>query len=168
MRLLSRAVSLHHDYFSEIATFCLNVLKRPDLARQLAGDDYGRLTELARALPAAEAEFAQELQMHAENVLSRQVTDGQATARQIATLAEIKKSRNKLDEAIQLYYRALGMDYPQVDWRLNLARTLAASGKLEDAIHEVRICLRLRPRQAEATRLLEELTEQAESSRAKR
>lgn len=167
--LLMRAIKLHPDYFGEVARFCLNELKRPDIARTLAGDDYGRLSELARMLPAEgdDAKYAKEFQAQAEEVLRRRVSANEATASQIAALAAIEQSRNQWEAAIQLYNRALVQDYPQVDWRLNLARALAANGKPEDALHEVRICLRLRPRHPEATKLLEELTDQIEAGRAK-
>ncbi|KKL21893.1 hypothetical protein LCGC14_2440870, partial [marine sediment metagenome] len=43
-------------------------------------------------------------------------------------------------------------------WRIRLARLLAAAGQIEDAIHEARICLRLRPQMAEARKLIEDLS----------
>ena len=88
-------------------------------------------------------------------------------ANELAALALIDLNHGDLPSAIELYGRALAQDYSQVDWRLNLARALAKNGKLDEALHEVRICLRLRPHHAEATRLLEDLSGRAEDARAK-
>ena len=66
--------------------------------------------------------------------------------------------------AIDLYRRALSQNYREVGWRLNLAHALAETGQLQDAIHEVRIVLRLRPQNPGATRLLEELLSRAETA----
>ena len=88
-------------------------------------------------------------------------------ADELASLAQVDLNRGDLASAIELYRRALGQDYPHVDWRLNLARALAKSGKLDEAIHEVRICLRLRPHHSEATQLLQELSAQAEDARSR-
>jgi Flp pilus assembly protein TadD len=88
-------------------------------------------------------------------------------AGELASVAQIDLNRGDLASAIELYRRALGQDYPNIEWRLDLARALAKSGKLDEALHEVRICLRLRPHHPEATRLLQELSTQAEDARSK-
>jgi hypothetical protein len=51
----------------------------------------------------------------------------------------------------------LDKEYGQVDWRLALARCLAKTGDVNPAIHEVRICLRLRPASTPAKQLLGQL-----------
>jgi len=58
-------------------------------------------------------------------------------ANELAALALIDLNHGNLPSAIELYGRALAQDYPQVDWRLNLARALAKNGKLDEALHEV-------------------------------
>ena len=88
-------------------------------------------------------------------------------ANELAALALIDLNHGNLPSAIELHGRALAQDYPQVDWRLNLARALAKNGKSDEALHEVRICLRLRPHHAEATQLLEDLSGRAEDARSK-
>jgi len=45
-----------------------------------------------------------------------------------------------------------------VGWRFNLAQALAKSGRVADAMHEARICLRLRPQMMVAERLIADLS----------
>jgi O-antigen ligase/tetratricopeptide (TPR) repeat protein len=167
--LLARAITLHPDYFGEVANLYITELKLPDVARTLAGDDYRRLNELARLLPVngENSKLAKELRTDAEANLRQRILAQDVKAGELASLAQIDLNRGDLPSAIELYRRALGQDYPNIDWRLDLARALAKSGKLDEALHEVRICLRLRPHHPEATRLLQELSTQAEDARSK-
>jgi O-antigen ligase/tetratricopeptide (TPR) repeat protein len=167
--LLSRAIELYPDYFGEVADLCVTELKLPALAQALAGDDYQRLNELARLLPANDqnAKLAQELRTAAEASLRQRILAADVRANELASLAQIDLDRGDSASGIDLYRRALAKDYPQVDWRLNLARALAKTGQQDEALHEVRICLRLRPHHREATQLLQELSTQAENARSK-
>ncbi len=149
--LLARAVAIHPEYFPEIATFYIGELKRPDLARELAGSDYRRLTELIRALPTGpdNTKLSQELAAEAESSLRTRVDAADAKSDDIAALAQIDMQRGDLASAIALFDRALSQEYTQIDWRMKMAHALAASGRIDDAIHQARICLRLRPNDAD-------------------
>jgi hypothetical protein len=50
------------------------------------------------------------------------------------------------------------LDYGQVHWRFALARLLAETDKIPEAIHEARICLRLQPQMNTAKKLIEDLS----------
>jgi Flp pilus assembly protein TadD len=136
----------------------------------LAGGDYRRLSELVRILPKDQpgAKLSQELLAQAETSLRNRVSATTANPDDIAALAQFNLQRGDFSPAIELYDRALGDEYTRVDWRLNLVRALAATGRFDDAIHQLRICLRLRPRDAEATSLLTEVTARAEDARSKK
>lgn len=163
--LLSRAVELNPQYFSEVASLYAIELKQVDLARELAGDDYNRLKTLSHLLSTTGNEqMAIKLQADLEAALRRRATTTDARADEFAALAQIDQSQSRLSSAIDLYRKALSIDYPQIEWRLNLARALADSGKLDEAIREVRLTLRLRPHHEGATRLLEQLKERSEAS----
>jgi O-antigen ligase/tetratricopeptide (TPR) repeat protein len=168
--LLARAVAIHAEYFPEIATFYIAELKRPELARELAGSDYRRLTELIRVLPSGpeSAKLSQELTTAAETSLRTRVDAADAKPEDIAALAQIEMQRGDLASAISFFDRALSQEYTQIDWRVKLAHALAASGRIDDAIHQTRICLRLRPNHPEATQLLSDLSERAEDARSKK
>lgn len=167
--LLERAVSLQSGYYGEVIGLYLSKAKRPDLARQLAAQDHNRLNELATLLATIPAyrDQVDQVRSEAEQLLRARVADGEATAAEVAAVARVEQSRCKVESAIDLYRRALSQDYQQVGWRMELARTLATVGRLDDAIHEVKIVLRLRPRDGEATKLLEELVVRSENARAK-
>lgn len=49
-------------------------------------------------------------------------------------------------------------DYDQIGWHYALAQLLAAEDRVDDAMREARICLRLRPDHAAAKRLIEQLS----------
>jgi len=50
------------------------------------------------------------------------------------------------------------VDYGQVSWRFTLARLLAETEQIGEAIHEARICLRLRPQFKAAEKLIADLS----------
>ena len=162
--LLSRAVALQANFYSEAIRIFLFELDRPELARELAGNDYARLQELAE-MCASDRRYetmAADLRSDAEASLRLVAARADASASDLATLAGIDFDRGNYDSAIMLYRRALSKEYRQVRWRLNLARGLAETGHVDEAIHETRICLRFRSNDATARRLLEELQKRAD------
>ena len=86
-----------------------------------------------------------------------------ASASAFASLANIYRKQKEYEKAIEYYRRALTLDYGQVNWRYTLARLLADTGKIPEAIHEARICLRFRPQFEAAKRLIEKLSILSES-----
>ena len=78
----------------------------------------------------------------------------------MAETARICRRNGDHESAIAYYRRALGGDYGQVDWRLAYARTLADEGQPDQAMHEAKICLRLRPQLEAARQLIGELSVQ--------
>jgi tetratricopeptide (TPR) repeat protein len=73
-------------------------------------------------------------------------------------MAQISRERGDHLAAIEYYRRALAQDYGQVQTRLSYARTLAAAGEIDQAMHEARICLRLRPQMKSALKLIADLS----------
>jgi tetratricopeptide (TPR) repeat protein len=164
--LLARAVALEPAYFREVVDIYLLEAKRPDLARELAGDDHQRLEELARAC-AAIPEYAgltAELHDAAATRLRRRAAALDATPQELVSLARIENAGGDRQAAIELYRRAVAQDYRQIDWRLELAKLLAESNQLDEAIREVEKCLRLRPHHTPAVQLLDQLVSQKESA----
>jgi O-antigen ligase len=163
--LLTRAVALQPAYFRDVADIYLLEAKRPDLARSLAGDDYRRLEELARACAAIPqySDLAVEVRNAATASLRRRAATSEVTPQELVSLARIEDSQGNRDSAIELYRRAVEQDYRQIDWRLELARSLAASNRLDEAIRQVRVCLRLRPHYTPAVKLMDELIARSES-----
>jgi O-antigen ligase len=159
IRLLNRAVALGPGFFQPVALAYLNDMNRPDLAQELAGDDYGRLESLAglAAQTPGREEFVAQLREQAEAALRARAKASAASANEFATLAALDASRGEHESAAELYFEALKLDYNQVDWRLARASELMALDRNDQALREVRIFLRLRPNHARAQELAHEL-----------
>ena len=73
-------------------------------------------------------------------------------------MGDIHRRQGGDEAAIQCYRRALVMDYGCVEWRLELARLLARTRRMPDAMREAKICLRLRPESKVAEELVANLS----------
>jgi tetratricopeptide (TPR) repeat protein len=103
-------------------------------------------------------ELVDKAQARVLELLKTRCLEPDAPAGAFASLAGICRRKNDNEAAIEYYRRALALNYGQVYWRLALARLLAQMGRIPEAIHEARICLRLRPQFKAAQRLVAELS----------
>jgi tetratricopeptide (TPR) repeat protein/O-antigen ligase len=173
---LSRAVQLNGTYFPRAVQLCVGVLERGDLALRLAGDDAGRLAYAGQQLallaegpePSAGAvdqvpvpddrrRLADEAKAMAFRQLRQQCTRPDAPASAHAALASLYRQSGDAELAIRHYRRAIRLDYDRVGWHFALAQSLAQIDRIDEAMHEARICLRLREDYAPARQLLEQL-----------
>jgi tetratricopeptide (TPR) repeat protein len=156
---LTRAVRLDGTTFGQAASLCIDDLVRPDLALKLAGQDAGRLSHVAGLLAASDqhTELAEQVRAKVYELLARRTQEPDAPAATHIAMARRAEREGDSDSALEHYRLALRKDYDQVGWHYELACLLARVGRVEDAIHEARICLRLRQDYAPARRLLEEL-----------
>lgn len=157
-----RAIDLDGSFYRNIIPIHINEFDRPDLLRSLAGDDHWRLLELARLLSASgeHTSLAGEIRADASAILAQRCESPDATAGELASLAGIYRENRDYAAAAGYYRRALALDYQQVGWRMSLAQALVELGQREAAMHEARICLRLRPGLVSAKRLIEKLSVQ--------
>ncbi|MCH8192539.1 MAG: O-antigen ligase family protein [Planctomycetes bacterium] len=161
---LQRAVALDGNYFAEAVTSCLRDLNDPNLALQLAGDNIARLGQVATLLTqwdggeTSQSKLA--LSKAREQLVSRSLQPD-APAGVFASLATVYTKENEPDLAAEYYQKALVLDYGQIGWRCNLARLLDTQGRYNEALHEVRICLRLNSEYQPAKRLIQELAVKA-------
>ncbi len=167
--LLNRTVALEPGKFRAVASLYLNEFQRPDLAQQLAGDNYGKMVQLGRMLEAPlpdsdeptkakYAELAEKLHGHALTRLRELVSSGKASAGEMANLAAVEVRDHHPQAAIDLYQRALAHRYGQIRWRLALAKALVEVGEMERALREARIILRFKPQSRAAKQLIEEIS----------
>jgi O-antigen ligase len=165
--LLRRTVEMAPGFFHEVAVLAFNELDDPEFARDLAGDNYGWLEQLAVIAEASaqHAALAPDLHAASEAALRRRAKTSDVTPYELALLASIDAGRGDHDRAINNYKRALNLEYSQVDWRVALARVLIAVGDDVQAMKEVRIVLRLQPNHAAARALAEELTLRVDEER---
>jgi tetratricopeptide (TPR) repeat protein len=156
----SKAVQLDGSLFGDVAGLYINHAARPDLAMTLAGDDTNRLSQVANILADTEEhkEIVEQTRQRVTDLLKARCQEPDAPAWALASLANTYKRENNNDKAIECYRRALTLDYGQVNWRFMLARLLADTGQVREAIHEARICLRLRPQFKAAEELIANLS----------
>ena len=91
-------------------------------------------------------------------LLKKKCSGPEVTASALASLAKIFGKKQDNEAAIEHYRRALYLEYGQVQWRYALARLLAETDMVPEAIHEARICLRLSPQFDPAKQLIKELS----------
>jgi hypothetical protein len=156
---LNRAASLDDRLFKNVAAIYLEYLSRPDLVVLLAGDNISRLNYLVGVFSEAQYEdLANQCRTRMQKILQQQCSTPDAPAQILALLAEIYGRQKEYDKAIDCYQRALALDYSQLKWRIELAKTLAAANSLPEALHEAKICLRIYPCSKEAQKLAEDLS----------
>jgi O-antigen ligase/tetratricopeptide (TPR) repeat protein len=173
---LTRAVQLEDRLFPRAVAMCLDELGRGDLALALAGDHPSRLayvgnalTASGKALPASPvattsfdtnegSDLAGQAQTKAFEQLKQQCERPDVPASAHASLASYYRRQGDTEAAIQQYRRALMKDYDQVGWHFTLAQLLARADRVDEALREARICLRLRADHAAAKSLMEQLS----------
>jgi O-antigen ligase/tetratricopeptide (TPR) repeat protein len=151
-----------NNRFADIVETYVRQVNRPDLALTVAGDDAGRLFRLAetfQALPADELkDLAKAAKGQAIEKIKARAAEPDAPAWVLASMGSISAAEGDDRAAIVYYKKALGADYGQHHWRLGLARSLARTGDVKEALQEARVCLRLRPQDGATRRLIQELS----------
>ena len=154
----NKAVQLNGRFFKAVVDIYINQLSRPHLAVSLAGDDTNRLRHVAKILEDMQySDIAEQIREKVKDLFEAKCSQPDAPPSTFASLAEIYSKQQANKAAIEYYRRALALDYGQTRWRLNLARLLAETEQIPEAIHEARICLRLQPQLKEAEKLLGDL-----------
>ena len=141
---------------------------RAELAMALAAGNADALRHLASRLEQAgvNADLATAARAQARELLEKACARPDAVPDDLATLAAQSAGDGDHARAVELYRRALARNYDDVGWRMGLASALAETGQVDLAMHEARICLRLRPRHAGAEKLIGELSTRRRASSA--
>lgn len=155
-----RAVDLNEHLYHEVALLLLEQ-ERPDLAQELAGDKVARLIWLRGALEGDQryGKLAGALRLTVQTLLEYECDKSETStdAWKFAELGRIYQELGRLDEAIELFRRALAKDPGRVEWAVRLAELLAETGMTQEAKRRLREVLILRPDFAPAQRLLDVL-----------
>lgn len=155
----TRAVNLDAGLFSSVVNIYLHHLSRPQLAILAAGDDIGRLSHVADALDGMQyTDLAEQCREKIKALLQAKCSAPDASAQAFASLAAIYRRENDNEKAAECYQQALALDYGQVQWRLELAKLLVEIERVPEAMHEAKICLRLRPKFKPAEQLVAALS----------
>ncbi len=154
-----KALQIDSGLFKDIVNIYINYLSRPHLAISAAGDSIGRLRYVATVLEDMQySDLAEQARQKAKELLEIKCAQPNASAGDFAFLANVYGEQQVNEKAIEYYQRALELDYGQVHWRYKLARLLAESDRKSEALHEARVCVRLRPQFKAAERLVAELS----------
>ncbi len=156
----NRAIALDDRLFLAVSDVYINDASRPDLAIAMAGDNIDRLSHVASSLVGLDEhkDVVEKAQSRVVQLLRERCSVSDAPASALAFLASIYTRENDNETAMEYYRRALTLDYGQVQWRFALAQLLAEADRIPDAIHQARICLRLRPQFKAAEELIADLS----------
>jgi tetratricopeptide (TPR) repeat protein len=156
---LKRAVVLDEALFVEAMTICVHTLDRPDMAVELASDDVSRLLRVEQVLADAKSypDLLPVLSNRIVCLVERECIRPGAPAWYFAWLGQRYRTDARNDEAVQMYRKALALEYSQVSWRFLLAQLLSEQGLVSEATRELKIILDLRPQHDAARQLLARL-----------
>ena len=155
----ARAIELDRHLFTDIAAIYQGI-DRADLAVELAGDDIGLLNRVASLLSKSgnHSQLADAAREKLFNLLLARADDPDVSGGTLASLAAIYAKEQNYEQAIDLYQRALVMDYGNVYWRLNLAKLMAEHDMNKECISQAKIILRLKPNYQPAVKLIEQVS----------
>ncbi|HEY7120714.1 MAG TPA: O-antigen ligase family protein [Tepidisphaeraceae bacterium] len=102
--------------------------------------------------------LAQQAKAQAIARIKAKAAEPDAPAATLAAMASVTANEGDHATAADYYRRALAIEYGQVGWRLGLARSLAELGEVRQAIAEARVCLRLRPQDYTARRIIQDMS----------
>ncbi len=156
---LRRAVTIDGHLFTPVARILIDVLRDVPTAITWAGADLARLEMVAGLLEESprHADMLAELRAHMEQLELRLARRGEATPAQLARLGNRAAKVGDHEAAATYYRQALSKQFHMTEARLGLAHALRAQGKYDEAMREVKTCLRRDPHNTQARRLAERL-----------
>ena len=156
----TRAVKLNPALMPDIIDVYINQVERPDMAVALAGDNIGWLNRVANELYDKDQynELAEAARSQAETLLKEKCDQADAPPLVLASMARFCWKKEDYKSAVNYYRRALKLDYGKAGWHLGLARALAETGQISEAIRAARVSLRLEPGMKAAKKLIEDLS----------
>jgi tetratricopeptide (TPR) repeat protein len=154
-----KSVQLGGVFFKDIVTIYTEQAKRPDLAIEIAIDNIQRLKYVETVLAQSE-EFQAEAEIARSKMVElaeKQVMKNAAAINELLFLGDYYKNSNP-EKAAEYFGTALLQDYGNARLRLKYAEVLTKTGRLEEAMQQARMCLKLNPGSKQAERLIAELS----------
>jgi hypothetical protein len=154
-----RCLKLDGNRYADVAEVYIHQINRPDLAIHLAQDNAQRLFIAAKLLQAnsGQEKLAAETMSLAISKLESECRQANAPFQTLTLMASIYNEKKQYAEAANCYRKILAEDCSRVEWRYQLAKTLAMNEQYAEAIHEARICLSFQPQMSIAKKLIEEI-----------
>ena len=154
-----KAVQLDRSLFSEVVDIFVYQLSRPLSAISMAGEDISRLSHVAGVLDdMLYFDLAEQVRDKIKGLLEAKCADADMSPSVFAHLGSIYSREGNSEAAAECYRQALAREYGQIQWRLELARLLASTDKIPEAMAHAKICLQLRPQLKAAKTLVEDLS----------
>ncbi len=159
MAKFKKSVEFGGIFFKEMVQIYIGRPEGGRLVIELASKDIARLKYVIGLLESYEslAEAAEAAKERLIAVMEERVVLAKAGAQELADLGSHYGNAGNYEKAIGYYKMALVKNYEYVSWRLQLAKVLADSGDVENAMRQCRICLRLSPGHKKATEMLGQL-----------
>lgn len=120
-------------------------LNAPQMAFELAQGNRERLKYLlsrSKENPALQR-LADRCQKDSDELLEQEVRLSNPSPTAMAEYAHNLRGAGQFQQAADWYRKALDQDYGQINWRLELAQSLADTGQRDAALRELRICKNL-------------------------
>ncbi len=165
--LLTRAAAIDGRLRDGAMRAMIADLGRPDLAMDMARGDRGLLLHLANMLETVDGVegLLDEARREARRLLEVSAGRENADAASLAALGIALAAEGQPGRAETMLRRAVALNYGQVHWRLELSHTLAELGKLDEAVREAQIAVRLKPDYKPARLLVDQLAKRIEDAR---
>jgi tetratricopeptide (TPR) repeat protein len=125
-------------------------LSRPDLALRLANHDVAASRRVVEILKASNDPRVTEAEHRVAELIRAHAQPPNAPADALIDAARLAVSEKEYPSGIELYKRALSDGSARPQWRLELARALAANGQAQEALDEARLAQRLGDGEADA------------------
>ncbi len=156
----SKSVGLDGTFFRDIVQIYVEQEKRADLAVEIAADNTKRLKYVADILSgdkdySGEAEKAQ---LKLVELIEQKASKNTADIEELILLSDYYRKKNDTKKAAEYLGTAAASDYGDAGLRLKFAKALAENGQATEALKQLRICLKLKPRYRQAEKLLAELS----------
>jgi len=160
--LKERVAQLKPHVLARVSALPGVFLNRPGSLRRRIRDAAAGLVDIGRSLAdlGAAAESLDSTTRRIGALMQEECQAPDTPAWKLVWMAKRYSEDGATDQAVQMYRRALLLEYGQVRWRLSLARLLADQGMIADAMRELNTCLRLQPESGSAKRFLDELSAQ--------
>jgi O-antigen ligase len=152
-----RSLELSDRYLPEILARAGKYLRPPEILARILPDRPGQLLRAATTLYPA-PEDGDERRPFLEKALTVLARQPALSAEEYEEKARAHTALEQPDAALMAYRAALDRRPEAGDWRLAYARLLFKQGRLQEARREVRTVLDLRPQDAPARELLEEVS----------
>lgn len=156
----NKSVGLGGKFFRDIVRIYVEQEKRADLAIEIAADDTKRLKYVANVLSKNEdfTSEAEKAQSKLIELAEKKASSNAADIDELVLLGDYFHKNNENHKAVEYLGSAVAADYGNADLRLKFAKTLAENGQAIEAIKQLRICLKLKPKYRQAEKLLAELS----------